>query len=151
MFYRWSANLSAIYSHWPECTTTLSLCLMKEIQICGFGRLKLSLSYLAPLTYTWSIMCNCSVLFEARYEWFAGERLEFQKPNGCIVEAFFLLSLEGRFQSFLTHWDPDKAIRAFINSQLDHCSALNIGGNLFLLSRFPLVQNAAEHNTFRMF
>lgn len=75
LFYRRSANLSAIYSHWPECTTTLTLCLMKEIQICGFGRLKLSVSYWAPLTYTWSIMCNCSVLFEARDEWFAGTRL----------------------------------------------------------------------------
>lgn len=51
-----------------------------------------------------------------------------------VLEAFFLLSLEGRINSFLTHGDPDRAILTFINSQLDHCSALNVGGHLFLLS-----------------
>lgn len=150
MFYRWSANLSTIYSHWPECTTTLSLCLMKEIQMCGLGRLKLSVSYWPPLTYTWSIMCNCSVLFKARWVICWGAIVEFQKQNEC-AGSFFSCSvtLEGRVKSFLTHGDPDRAIHAFINSQLDYCSAL--GGNLFLLSWFPLVQNAVAHNTFRMF
>lgn len=60
--------------------------------------------------------------------------MEFQKQNECIVETFFLLSLEGCIKSFLTHGDPDRAIRAFITSQLDHCSAMNIEGDLFLLS-----------------
>uniref|UniRef100_A0A3B3S2Z9 Reverse transcriptase domain-containing protein n=1 Tax=Paramormyrops kingsleyae TaxID=1676925 RepID=A0A3B3S2Z9_9TELE len=70
--------------------------------------------------------------------------LNFQTHIDSVVRiGFFHLRLLAKVKPFLNQSDLEKAIHAFISSQLDYCNALYVGITQARLHRLQLVQNAA--------
>lgn len=70
----------------------------------------------------------------------------FEKQISSVVQrSFFKLRLLSKVRSFLSFKNFERAIHAFIISQLDYCNSLYAGVSQTCLARLQLVQNAAAH------
>lgn len=79
---------------------------------------------------------NLGVIFDSNFT--------FEKQISSVVQrSFFKLRLLSKVRSFLSFKNFERAIHAFITSQLDYCNSLYAGVSQTCLARLQLVQNAA--------
>ena len=79
---------------------------------------------------------NLGVIFDSTFKF-------EQQVSGVVKRSFYHLRTLAKLKTYLPRSDLERAIHAFITSQLDYCNALYTGMDQLQLGRLQLVQNSA--------